>query len=167
MARSINPVIIIVAIVTILLVIFRTPSGKDAAVNTYSSVTETVSDALQNNYILSFEPSTKAKTKEEADNIKKELDKAVQEYKSYLENDLGSKVKHTYDSTLHGLSVNIGETQQLLKALGKKAVGKANKHETLMTDKLYELFYKLKGDDLKRLGIKIKLEKDKAVHANT
>ncbi|KAF3988455.1 hypothetical protein FT663_03307 [Candidozyma haemuli var. vulneris] len=166
MARTINPIIIIVAIVTILLVVFKTPGTKDKAVDTYSSVTDTVQDAWNNNYILSFEPTKKAKSTEEAEKLKNDLDQAVEDYRNYLEKDLGSKVKHTYDSATHGLSVQIEETQQLLKALGKKAVGKANKHETLLTDKLQELFYKLKGDDLKRLGIKIKLEKDKLVNIN-
>ncbi|GBL49030.1 hypothetical_protein [Candidozyma auris] len=166
MARTINPIIVIVAIVTLLLVVFRSPAGKETAVNTYSSVTGTVQDALQNNYILSFEPTKKAKSTKEAEEMKKQLDKAVAEYKSYLENDLGSQVKDTYDSTIHGLSVQLDQTQKLLKALGKKATGKADKHETLAIDKLQELFYKFKGDDLKKLGIQIKLEKDKLVHAN-
>lgn len=166
MARGINPIIILVAIVTVLLLVFRGSSNKDKAVDTFAAVTDSVSDAWNNNYILSFEPTKKAKSTEEAEKLKADLDQAVAEYREYLEKDLGSKVKHTYDSTLHGLSVQVDETQQLLKALGKKAVGKANKHEAILTDKLYELFYKLKGDDLKRLGIKIKLEKDKLVHAN-
>lgn len=118
------------AIVTLLLVVFRSPAGKETAVNTYSSVTGTVQDALQNNYILSFEPTKKAKSTKEAEEMKKQLDKAVAEYKSYLENDLGSQVKDTYDSTIHGLSVQLDQTQKLLKALGKKAIGKADKHET-------------------------------------
>lgn len=159
----ISPIIFIVAIVSVLLLVLKNGKTKDTAVNTYSAVTESVQDALQNSYVLYFEPEKKPESAEEAEKLSKQLNEAVQEYRNYLEKDLGSKVQHTYDTSLHGLSVQIEQTQELLKALGSKAVGTANKQQTILTDKLYELFYKLKGDDLKRLGIKIKLEKDKLV----
>lgn len=166
MARTINPIIAIVAVVSILFLVLRSGKTKDSAVHAYSAVTDTVQDQLHNNYLLYFEPTAEPKSTEEAEKLKKQLDEAVQEYRNYLEKDLGSKVKHTYDTTLHGLSVQVEETQELFKALGQKAVGKANKQQTILADKLYELFYKLKGDDLKRLGIKVKLEKDKLMSSS-
>lgn len=128
---------------------------KDQVAGTYDGVAR----ALQGSYILNFEPLKEAKTQKEVDQAKKNLDSLLADYQKYIEKDLGSKIRYKYDETVQGFNIQIENSAGLLKALGKKAL----KDKDITLDKLNELFYKFKGNDLKRLGYKLKLEKDKLV----
>lgn len=149
----------LVALIGLLLVLFRTPAAKQEIANQMDNVQE----QLQNSYMLYFEPLKETQTAKEAEEMKEHLAELTKSYLDYVENELGSKIKHTYDETINGVSVQLDTTQKILKALGKKYSNKANQQHEIMIDKLYELFYKVKGDDLKRWGIKLKLEKDKRI----
>lgn len=157
-----NTIIAIVAFIALLFVVFRHPKTQAEVTNAYDSV----ADTLLSLYVLYFEPIKEATTAKEASDMKKTLDSIVSSYQTYIEKDLGNKVKHKYDATIHGLSILLDLTTQLLKALGKKATGKASKGDEIVVDKLYELLYKLKGEDLKKWGIQMKLEKDKKMFAS-
>lgn len=157
MTRTTNAILALVGLITLLYLVFRTPAAQKEVVNAFDSVT----DSLQNLYVLYFEPIKESKTVKEAEEMKKNLDELVTSYQSYVEDQLGNKVKHRYDNTIHGLSIQLDQTQKLLTALGRKYTGKASKGEEITVDKLYELLYKLKGENFKKWGIKMKLEKDK------
>lgn len=159
MARGTNAIVGLVALFALLLVLFRTPAAKQEIANQV----ENVQEQLQNSYLLYFEPLKESKTAKEAEDMKEHLAELTKSYSDYVEKELGSKIKHNYDQTINGVSVQLDTTQKILKALGKKYSNKANQQQEIMIDKLYELFYKVKGDDLKRWGIKLKLEKDKRI----
>lgn len=159
MARGTNAIVGLVALFALLLVLFRTPAAKQEIANQV----ENVQEQLQNSYLLYFEPLKESKTAKEAEEMKDHLAELTKSYSDYVEKELGSKIKHNYDQTINGVSVQLDTTQKILKALGKKYSNKANQQQEIMIDKLYELFYKVKGDDLKRWGIKLKLEKDKHI----
>lgn len=159
MARGTNAIVAIVALIALLVILFRTPGTKEELAKHVDNVQE----SLQNSYILYFEPLKESQTAKEAEEMKEHLADLAESYLDYVEKELGSKIKHKYDATLNGMSVQLDLTQKILKELGKKYSNKANQQQEIMIDKLYELFYKVKGDDLKRWGIKLKLEKDKSI----
>lgn len=159
MARGTNAIVAIVALIALLVVLFRTPGTKEEL----SKHVDSVQEQLQNSYLLYFEPLKETKTAKEAEELKQHIAELAESYLDYVEKELGSKIKHKYDTTLNGISVQLDLTQKVLLALTKKYSNKANQQQEIMVDKLYELFYTLKGDDLKRWGIKLKLEKDKRI----
>lgn len=147
----------IIALFVALWVLLKNPGTKEEL----SRQMDNVQELLQNNYILYFEPLKESKTAKEAENMKVHLKKLTDSYLNYVEKDLGSKIKHTYDDTVDGISLQLDLTHKALKELTKKYSNKANQQQEIMIDKLYELLYTLKGDDLKKWGIKMRLEKDK------
>ena len=146
MTRALNTILGLGALIALFYVFFRHPKTQENLATAYDNV----NDSLQQSYILYFEPIKEKLTKEESSTMEKQMDELVKSYHQYVEKDLGSHVKHTYDTTLHGISIQLGHTKSLLNAVGATAVNKGE-----------ELFYKFKGDDLKRWGIRMKLEKDK------
>ncbi|SGZ56006.1 CIC11C00000000239 [Sungouiella intermedia] len=159
MARGFNAIVGIVALIAVLWVVFKNPSTKAEL----AKHVDNVQDLLQNNYMLYFEPLTEGKTPKEVEEMKQHLAELTESYLDYVQNELGSKIKHSYDDTVNGISVQLDLTQKALKKLTQKYSNKADQQQEIMVDKLYELFYTLKGDDLKKWGIKMKLEKDKRV----
>lgn len=149
----------IVALIALLWVVFKNPKTQEEL----SKHVDYVQESLQNSYVLYFEPLKESKTAKEAEEMKEHLAELTKSYLDYVEKELGSKIKHLYDETVNGISVQLDLTQKLLKALQKKATNLANQQQEIMIDKLYELFYRVKGEDLKRWGIKLKLEKDKKI----
>lgn len=159
MSRGLNTLIGLAALVALLVVVFKNPKTNEQLANTYDSV----ADSLQNSYVLYFEPTKKTTTEKEAEELKKHLESLTDSYKKYIEKDLGSTVKHHYDTAVNGLSIQLLDLPKVLKALGQKATKKGKQQHEIAVDKLYELFYTLKGDDLRKWGVQLKLEKDKRI----
>lgn len=157
MSRGFNAVVAIIAIIAALWVLLKNPSTQQELAKQVDNVQE----LLHNNYVMYFEPLKESQTAKEAEEYKKHLADLTDTYLKYVEKDLGSKIKHTYDGTVNGISLLLDLTQKKLKALTQKYSNKANQQQEIMIDKLYELLYTLKGDDLKKWGIKLRLEKDK------
>lgn len=157
MSRGFNAIVGIIAIIAALWVLLKNPSTK----HELAKQVDNVQEALHSNYVLYFEPLKESKTAKEAEEYKQHLADLTDTYLKYVEKDLGSKIKHSYDGTVNGISVLLDLTQKKLKALTQKYSNKANQQQEIMIDKLYELLYTLKGDDLKKWGIKLRLEKDK------
>lgn len=123
----------------------------------------TLDESLSNSYVLYFFPDKIPKSTEEEAKLKEQLTDLVDSYSTYVEKTLGSVVKHRYDTVLHGLAIQLRNSEELTNAFWGESISL----DKISAQNVLDVFYKLRQQDLEQWKIRLNVEKDAPVNVQS